>query len=186
MTREQIAKIFPEATTDQISGLLNLHHEELQGVREELSTATAERDTYRTQLDGANNTIKSYQDMDIDGIRQSAKDWETKYNEDTAALQGQLADMRYNQAAQAATEGLKFSSASAKKAFMADLRAKELEVSDKGLNGFDDFLKSYQESDPDAFAAEESTNKPRFVTPGAQAEPTAQPDWLAGWSDRAW
>ena len=43
-----------------------------------------------TQLGEANNTIKSYKDMDIDGIKQSADDWEKKYNEDTKALNDQI------------------------------------------------------------------------------------------------
>lgn len=42
----------------------------------------------RQQLTDANKQIKSYKDMDIDGIRKSAADWEEKYKTDTTALQG--------------------------------------------------------------------------------------------------
>ena len=45
-----------------------------QGLREE-------KDTLKTQLDSANDEIKSYKDMDIDSIKKSASDWETKYND---------------------------------------------------------------------------------------------------------
>lgn len=45
----------------------------------------------RQQLTEANTTIQSYKDMDIDGVKQSVKDWEAKYNTDTQALRDQLA-----------------------------------------------------------------------------------------------
>ena len=35
----------------------------------------------KTQLDEANKTIQSYKDMDIDGIQQSAADWQKKYEQ---------------------------------------------------------------------------------------------------------
>ena len=44
----------------------------------------------KDQLSQANTEIKSYQDMDIDGIKKAAADWEQKYNDDTKKLQDQL------------------------------------------------------------------------------------------------
>ena len=37
--------------------------------------------TAKTQLDEANKTIQSYKDMDIDGIQQSAAEWQKKYEQ---------------------------------------------------------------------------------------------------------
>lgn len=45
----------------------------------------------KKQLADANTEIQSYKDMDIDGIKQRAEDWEQKYNTDTQALNDQLA-----------------------------------------------------------------------------------------------
>ena len=50
--------------------------------------------------------------------------------------------------------GLKFSSASAKKAFLSDLTAKKLTLEDGKLLGFEDYVKTYKEQDPGAFAPE--------------------------------
>lgn len=44
----------------------------------------------KDQLSAANSTIQSYKDMDIDGIKQSAADWEQKYKDDTDALNAKL------------------------------------------------------------------------------------------------
>ena len=45
----------------------------------------------RKQLDDANTQIKSFEDQDVDGIKQKVADWEKKYNTDTQALKDQMA-----------------------------------------------------------------------------------------------
>ncbi len=50
--------------------------------KEKLDAKITELDGVKQQLSDANTTIQSYKDMDIDGIKQSAKDWETKYTQE--------------------------------------------------------------------------------------------------------
>lgn len=131
-----------------------------------INTLTAERDGLATQLSDANTAIQSYKDMDIDGIKKAAADWETKYNADTQALKDQLKGVQYNHAVESAVSGIKFTSASAKKAFVSDLTAKGLTLQDGKLLGLDDFTKGYKESDPGAFAPDEPT--PTITVGGGQ------------------
>lgn len=138
--------------------------------KDKFDAMQTERDTFRTQLETANTTIQSYKDMDIDGIKQSAKDWETKYNADTQMLRDKLADMEYGHTVETAVAGLKFTSAAAKKAFVADLTAKKLTVQDGKLLGLDDFVNAYKQSDPSAFASESPA--PQFVRPGTPQQLT--------------
>ena len=128
----------------------------------------------KQQLVDANTTIKTYEDMDVENIKQSVKDWETKYNDDTKALQDKLNQKDYDRMVEKKVEGLKFSSNSAKKSFTTDLIAKELKLENENLLGFDDFVKEYKESDPTAFEKEEDSNqkpKPEFGSP-TQGEPS--------------
>lgn len=129
-----------------------------------ITALTTERDGLQTQLTDANAAIQSYKDMDIDGIKQSAANWETKYNTDTQALRDQLDATKYGYAVEQAITGMKFTSDSAKKAFTADLTAKKLPIQDGKLLGLEDFTKSYKETDPGAFAPE--TTPPSFTTGG--------------------
>ena len=115
----------------------------------------------KQQLVDANATIKSYEDMDIDAIKQSAKDWETKYNTDTQALQDKLAKKDYESVVNSKIANLKFSSEGAKKSFVNDLLAKDLKLENGNILGFDDFVTSYKETDPKAF--ESDTPKPQFT-----------------------
>ena len=61
--------------------------------------------------------------------------------------------MQRNFALKEQAAGLKFSSESAKRAFMADLEAQKLPIQDGKVLGFDDFAKSYRERDPGALPA---------------------------------
>ena len=68
--------------------------------------------------------------------------------------------MKYEYAAASAAGALKFSSESAKRAFLSDWKAKNLPVENEKLLGLDDFVKSYKESDPGAFLSDET--RPAF------------------------
>ncbi|MBS7225377.1 MAG: phage scaffolding protein [Clostridiaceae bacterium] len=132
--------------------------------KEKFDTLQTERDGLKTQLETANTTIQSYKDMDIEGIKQSAADWESKYNTDTQALRDKISGMEYDHTVESAVAGMKFTSMAAKKAFVSDLTAKKLTVQDGKLLGLDDFVKTYKEADPSAFASE--TPPPQFTKPG--------------------
>ena len=131
-----------------------------------ITSLATERDGLQAQLSDANATIQSYKDMDIDGIKQSAADWETRYNTDTQALKDQLESTKYGYAVENAVGGLKFTSESAKKAFLADLTAKKLPIQEGKLLGLEDFTKGYKEADPGAFAPDDP--KPSFTTGSGQ------------------
>lgn len=86
-------------------------------------------------------------------------------------LTAQVSALKADYAAENAAAGLKFSSASAKKAFLAELKGKGLALQDDGkLLGFEDFVKKYKTSDPDAFAPDKTP--PTVTVPGqGRAQP---------------
>lgn len=137
-----------------IDAIMAEHGKAMEGKNNQIVSLTTERDGLRTQLGDANATIQSYKDMDIDGIKARAGEWETKYNTDTQALRDQLDAANYGFAVKDAANGYKFSSEAAKKAFCADLIEKKLPMQDGKLLGLADFIKGYKEADPDAFAPE--------------------------------
>lgn len=155
MKREEVKAICPDITDEQLGKIMDLGSRDVGSLKNQITALTTERDTLNTQLGEANEKIKSYTDMDIEGIKQSAKDWETKYNTDTQALKDKLAATEYGHGVESAVASLKFSSAAAKKQFIADLTAKKLPLQEGKLLGMEDYVKQYKESDPDAFAPED-------------------------------
>lgn len=109
---------------------------------------------YKSQLKEANDTIKSYKDMDIDGIKQSAADWEAKYNADTKKLADQLADQERSFAAERFLDGQKIKSPLSKKAITQDFLAQKLELKDGKFVGADEYMKRVREQYPDEFEKE--------------------------------
>lgn len=149
----------PKEVVDQI---MAENGKDIESHKNTIDNLKTERDGLKTQLETANEEIQSYKDMDIEGIKQKAGEWEQKYNTDTQALQDQLAEANYGFAVKEAVAGIKFSSESAKKAFVADLTEKKLPLQEGKLLGLEDFTKGYRESDPGAFVPENDDKTPVF------------------------
>ena len=115
------------------------------------------------QLKDANTTIKSYQDMDIDGIKQSVKDWEQKYQKDTEALNAQIESDRKKFAAERFMDGQKIKSPLSRKAILSEFLAQNLEFKDGAFVGADEYMKGVREKYPDEFEQEDE-NKPQKKT----------------------
>lgn len=115
------------------------------------------------QLKEANGTIKSYKDMDIEKIKQSAADWETKYNEDTQKLQQQIESDRKAFAAERYIAGQKIKSPLSRKAILQEFMSQNLEYKDGAFVGAEEYMKKVREQYPDEFEQEEE-QKPEKKT----------------------
>lgn len=165
---------------------------EVDTLRTKLSKAETERDTIQTKYD----TDIAQRDADLVSLQTQLKDaggdaeklatlqtnfntLQTTYNTAKADYENQLAEQAYDFAIKENSAKLKFSSNSAKKAFMSDLKAKKLSMENGKILGFDDFVNAYKEQDAGAFITENTTSKndelkPSFSTktnPGDKTEP---------------
>lgn len=84
--------------------------------------------------------------------------------------QADMDALRRAGAEESALHGLAFSSASAKKAFAAELAAARLPVTDGALEGLDAFVERYRAADPAAFA-DHASDAPVFVRPAGGRVP---------------
>lgn len=145
---------------DQVQKVFAMNGAEMNDLKQQVATLTTERDTARTQLGDVNKKLEGYD-----------PDWKTKAAEAENQAKVQVAELQSDFAAQSAVSGVKFSSESAKKAFLSDLKAKKLPLQEGKLLGFDDYLKSYKESDPGAFAPEKAA--PTVTVGGKGQAPAA-------------
>lgn len=122
----------------------------------------------RDQLTAANQTIQSYKDMDVDGIKQSVTDWEQKYNDDTAALRQQLAEQEQTHSLDMFLGGYQFSSKAAKDGIRAAFLSKKFPYEDGKFIGAKEYIDSLMADDDykGAFAV-----KPTEPTPPPATEP---------------
>ena len=84
----------------------------------------------KTQLADANKEIQSYKDMDIEGIKKSAQEWETKYKTDTAALNDKLTAQERKHQTDMFLSGYKFTSKAAQAGIRMEFDKKEFKLED--------------------------------------------------------
>ena len=169
---------------------------EVDTLRSKLTKAETERDNIQSKYD----TDIAQRDADLASLQTQLKDaggdaeklatlqtnfdhLQTTYNKAKADYEKQLAEQAYDFAIKENSSKLKFSSNSAKKAFMSDLKAKNLSMENGKILGFDDFVNAYKEQDAGAFITESPSPKndepkPSFsakTNPGDKIDPQPEP-----------
>ena len=124
--------------------------------KDKFDTLAEERNDYKRRLEEANGKLQGYD-----------PDWKTKAEQAQQEADAKIKAMARTQALKEKTAGLKFSSDSARRAFLSDLEAKELPLEDGQVLGFDDFVEKYKKSDPGAFASDTKPPRITATTPGA-------------------
>ena len=119
MKREDLKRF--NLPDEQVQKIMDLHGADLERQKQTITTLTTERDAARTQLADANKKLEGYD-----------PEWKTKADQASQQAEQQVAEMKARFAETRAAAGLKFSSESARKAFMADLAAKKLTPQDDG------------------------------------------------------
>ena len=165
MKREDLEKL--GLSEEQINGVMKLKSNamnEIDTLNNKITQLTADKENLQTQLKDANNEIQSYKDMDIDSIKQSASNWETKYNdlvkEQKEAQEKSIREERTN----AFFNEVKFASDSAKAGVIAKFNEKDFKYDEetKTFLGANDWLKDLKEKDAGAFLSDVAN--PRFTT----------------------
>ena len=157
-------------TEEQVSYVMAENGKDIEKVKTKLTAAETARDEYKEQLEAANTTIQSYKDMDIEGIKQSASDWEKKYNDDLKAMQDKLDGQAYDFALKEYVSGYQFTSDLVKEAVIAQLKAQGFKLNDGKFLGADDFMKQLKEANPSAFA-DADIKQPKITLPGTNTPP---------------
>lgn len=128
--------------------------------REKAKTTQAKADLADAQAQLADR-IKDLDEIkktagDAAEIQKSLDELKAKYDAESTEWKKQNKDREYADAttAEITAANLKFSSKFAEKAFRDELKAKELKLVEGRLEGFSDYLKEVQKSDPGTFAPE--------------------------------
>lgn len=126
--------------------------------KEKLDGKIIELDGVKKQLEDANKEIQSYKDMDVEGIKKAASDWETKYKEETKKLQQQLKDQQRQFAEEKFMSGYQFVDDFAKAGVLAEFRSKGFKYDETNgvFLGADEYMKGIMETHKGAFVAKES------------------------------
>lgn len=121
-----------------------------------LGKAETERDNYKAQLDTANETLKSFEGVDLDTINRQLDDYKKKAEDAERDYQAKIADRDFNDALKLEMEQYKFSSDAARRAVMSEIKEKGLKLENGKILGFNDLMSTIKERDGSAFIDEDN------------------------------
>ena len=182
----------PEDKKDEFDKMLNENYKtqaEVNNLNGKLTKAEGERDALQAKY---NDDIKQ-RDADLADLKQKLADagtdaetlknlqaefdtLKTNYANAQADYQKQLNKQAYEFAIKEKTNGLQFTSNSAKKAFLSDALAKNLTMDNGNILGFDDFVNAYKEQDAGAFVVETTTEEPKPPMFGSKSNKKDEPN----------
>ncbi len=117
----------------------------------------AERDGLKEQLESVNNTLKTFDGVDLDGMKKQLAEAQQKAEDAEKAYNAKLSEREFDDALREALEGYRFSSDYAKSAIMAEVKSKGLPMVDGKIVGLGEVMDGIKKRDENAF----STDKPR-------------------------
>ena len=161
MTREDIKKAFPEATDEQIKGLLDIHTADigkaLKKQEKQINDLTTERDDLNTRLTTANDTLAKFEGLDPDEMKKEIEKYKTAASEAENNLKVKLTQRDQQDWLKEQMEKYGVKSPYARAQLISEIMAKDSGLSwkDGAFFGFDDYMKSAKEKDASLYQTAE-------------------------------
>ena len=153
------------------------HADFLKAVNGEYKTV-AEHGKLQDKLDAATKraetaeeALKGFEGIEPDKVKQQLEDANRKVKDAQEAAQKQIAERDFNDVLRQELEGIKFTSAAAKKSVEAEIRAADLKLKDGKILGLSDLIEQIKKEDASAFVDDHQQllegNKAKFTAPGS-------------------
>jgi len=189
MKREFIKGLNVEGLTDEIiEKIMAENGKDIEATKtkadksQEIENLKSELKAKDEQLVNVNSEIEKFKGMNIEEIQKQVEtlktqnsEFETKSKADKEAFDKAIADQARDFKLNEIVNTLKFPNELTKKAFVSELKAKNLPLEGEKFLGFDDYVKQVGEQNPGIFVTEEAPTDPQapsyeFAAPtGGQA-----------------
>lgn len=93
MKREDVSKIFENATEEQINAILDINSADIGKAK---SKSEAERDNYKSQLETAQTALKDFEGIDVKDLQSKIKQLTEDISAKETQYQERIADMEFN------------------------------------------------------------------------------------------
>lgn len=189
MKREEVSAIFPDATDEQISAILDKNGADINAAKSKNDTQVSD---LKQQVDDLKGQI-SQRDTDLASLGEKltaaqtdagqlteAKNafdaLKTQYEAEKAEWASKLKAQTVASAIKDKASELKFSSSAAKRDFIGYVKSHNLSVDENGIIGYSDVLARYKAENPDAIIEPQpepalGQPAPKIVIPSGGTEP---------------
>lgn len=141
-------------TKEQIDFVMSENGKDLKKLQKENDNLTADRDSWKSKAETAEETLKSFEGIDPAKIQQELKDWQEKAEKAEQDAKAQIYERDFADALKGEMEGYKFSSEAAKKSIMAEIKEAGLKLKDGKILGLSDLIEQIKKNDASAFVDE--------------------------------
>ena len=119
-----------------------------------LGKVEAERDGLKEQLADVNNTLKTFDGVDVEGMKKQLAEAQQKAEDAEKAFNAKLSEREFDDALREAFDNYKFSSEYAKSAIMAEVKSKGLPMVDGKIVGLGEVMDGIKKRDENAFTSD--------------------------------
>lgn len=159
----------PEDKIEEFNKEFHQNYKTVAEYEKKVGKLETECSSYKEQLEAANATLKDFEDVDADGMKQKIKEYEDQIAEMKKTHEAELYSRDFSDALSAAMEGYKFTSEYARKSIMQEIQEAGLKMVDGKIIGLGDMIDTIKEKDASAFVDEETEkleeNKAKFTIP---------------------
>lgn len=174
---KEIGLEIPEDKQNDFNTAFSENYKTVNEFQKRVGKVEEERDGWKTKAETAETTLRGFEGVDLDKIKGDLEAWKTKAETAEREYQKKISERDFNDALNAGIGKYKFTSESAKKAVMAEIRKKGLTMSEGKILGLDDAIGQIKEADKGAFVNEEEEelegNRARFTAPMDRVNGTA-------------
>lgn len=142
----------------------NENYKTISEVTKKLGKLETERDGYKERAETAEDTLKGFENVDIDTIKAELETYKKRAADAEADYNKKIYERDFRDALKTGLDGYKFSSESAKKAIEAEILEKGLKLDNGKILGFADAMNAIKERDASAFVSEAEENKAYFTS----------------------
>lgn len=157
----------PEDKVAELNKAVSENYKTVAEHEKKLGKVEGERDNLRAQLTAAQDTLKSFEGVDIESIQKDLNDWKAKAEQAEKDYNEQLYKRDYDDALGKYLSGIKFTSEAARKSVAAEAREAALKLKDGKILGLGDLIEQIRERDSSAFVDEKKAgleeNKAKFT-----------------------
>lgn len=150
---------------EQIKKVFELNGKDVSAEKKKTEKAEADRDQWQARAEAAEETLKGFDGVDVEGLNKQIEDWKAKAQAAEEDYKKQLYDRDFADALKDAMDEYKFSSEAAKRAIIAEVKGAELKLKEGKILGLNDLMEQIKERDASAFASDgggaKFTDKPK-------------------------
>lgn len=153
---------------ETIDKIMAMNGKDVNGLKDKYERAIKERDSLSDQLKDANETISGFEGVDPDGLKKEIEDWKAKCKQVEEQAKAERDQRAFDDALNAEIESIQFSSESAKRDVLRQIREAGLPVRNGKIIGLSDMITTIQESDAGAFVNKAEGKRAKFTDPMPQ------------------